>query len=353
MSRVIEKLDKHFEHVLVHTGQNYDYELNQIFFDELGVRTPDLFLECNTASVMGLIGDSLQKVESLILLHNPDAFLIYGDTNSCLTALSAKRQKVPIFHFEAGNRCFDPRVPEEINRKIVDHLSDINFVLSEHARRYLISEGLRPDFIFKTGSHMFEVIDYLSPKINNSSILEQLNLLPDGYFLVSLHREENVDNENKIKSAIDALQAISNKYEKQILFSTHPRTRKRIKEFGIEMPANVVFSKPFGFFDYCRLQQKAFCVISDSGTITEETSILNLNSIMLREMHERPEGSDVSAVCISSLNTEALLSTVDICINTNVTTKVEQYQNLEVSEMIVRTISSYIDIINREVWRKF
>ena len=250
MSRVIEKLDKHFEHVLVHTGQNYDYELNQIFFDELGVRTPDLFLECNTASVMGLIGDSLQKVESLILLHNPDAFLIYGDTNSCLTALSAKRQKVPIFHFEAGNRCFDPRVPEEINRKIVDHLSDINFVLSEHARRYLISEGLRPDFIFKTGSHMFEVIDYLSPKINNSSILEQLNLLPDGYFLVSLHREENVDNENKIKSAIDALQAISNKYEKQILFSTHPRTRKRIKEFGIEMPANVVFSKPFGFFDY-------------------------------------------------------------------------------------------------------
>ena len=353
MSRVIEKLDSYFEHLLVHTGQNYDYELNQIFFEELGVREPDVFLECNVDSVMCLIGDALHKVEKLIISHNPDAFLIYGDTNSCLSALAAKRNKVPIFHFEAGNRCFDPRVPEEINRKIVDHLSDVNFVLSEHARRYLISEGLRPDFIFKTGSHMYEIIESAKYDIEKSTILERLELLPEDYFLVSLHREENVDDKDKIVSILEALQVISGKYEKQIIFSTHPRTGKRIEEFGVKIPANLVFSKPFGFYDYCNLQKNAFCVISDSGTITEETSILNLNSVMLREMHERPEGVDVSAVCLSSLNTTALINSIDICINTNVTKKVEDYQNGEVSEMIIRIISSYIDIINREVWRKF
>ena len=353
MSKVIEKLDSHFTHLLVHTGQNYDFELNQIFFQEIGIRQPDIFLECKTDSVMGLIGDSLQKVDELIQNHKPDAFLIYGDTNSCLTALAAKRKKVPIFHFEAGNRCFDPRVPEEINRKIVDHISDVNFVLSEHARRYLVAEGLRADFIFKTGSHMFEVIENARPKIEKSNILDELSIAPNEYFLVSLHREENVDNNHKLSNSLDALQALSREFNKKTIFSTHPRTRNRIEKLGIQIPSNLIFSKPFGFFDYCKLQQDAFCVISDSGTITEETSILDLNSVMLREMHERPEGMDVSSVCLSSLEPDSLIRAVNVCLNTNIKKKVDDYENGEVSEMIVRVINSYVDVINREIWRKF
>jgi len=291
MSRVISEFDKFTDHVLVHTGQNYDYELNQLFFEDLEIRKPDYFLDAvgdTTAHTIGLI---IEKSDSVIKKEKPDAILLYGDTNSCLSVISAKRRKIPVFHMEAGNRCFDQRVPEELNRKILDHLSDINLVLTEHARRYLILEGIRPETVIKTGSHMPEVLSYYEDKINQSKILDKLNLKRDEYFLVSAHREENVDSPENMRNFFDTLNKLAEQYKLPVIVSTHPRTQKKINEFkNIKKSERIHFLKPFGFCDYINLQMNALCVVSDSGTITEESSILNLPSIMIRNAHERPEG---------------------------------------------------------------
>jgi len=351
MSKIINSLDKNFDNILVHTGQNYDYELNEVFFKDLQVRKPNYFLDCDVSSVMSTVGDILVKIDNLITLEQPDAFLVYGDTNSCLSVIAAKRRRIPIFHFEAGNRCFDVRVPEEINRKIVDHTADVNFVLSEHARRYLEKEGFPPQYIFKTGSHMFEVISQHAQDIDQSKILEELNLKRNNYFLVSLHREENVDDDANLKKSLEALESLSTKKNKVTIISVHPRTRARIESLGIIVSERIILLKPFGFFDYCNLQKNAFCVISDSGTISEETSLLNLNSVMLRETHERPEGMDVGSVVCSSLTKRSLEHAVEVAVNTSPTNSISDYTN-NTSEMITRVISSYIDIINRFTWKK-
>ncbi|MBL8416203.1 MAG: UDP-N-acetyl glucosamine 2-epimerase, partial [Propionivibrio sp.] len=276
MSRVIAEFDEHTDHVLVHTGQNFDYELNQVFFDELGIRKPDYFLGAVGANAAQTIARVIEKADEVMEVEKPDAVLLYGDTNSCLSVISAKRRKIPVFHMEAGNRCFDQRVPEELNRKVLDHLSDINIVLTEHARRYLIAEGIPPDRIIKSGSHMQEVLGYFMPQIEKSGALEKLSLNPGGYFLVSAHREENVDSPENLQDLLDTLQALVKAYDKPVIVSTHPRTRQRLEKLGVEgMDAKIRFLKPFGFFDYIKLQMDAFCILSDSGTITEEASLLN------------------------------------------------------------------------------
>jgi UDP-N-acetylglucosamine 2-epimerase len=303
MSRVIAELDRHTRHVLVHTGQNYDYELNQIFFDDLEIRKPDHFLEAVGDNAAQTIGQVIIKADAVMANENPDAVLLYGDTNSCLAVLSAKRRKIPVFHMEAGNRCFDERVPEELNRKVLDHLSDINLVLSEHARRYLIAEGVRPETIIKTGSHMHEVLDHYMPKIQSSDVLSRLSLSSGRYFLVSMHREENVDVPENLHLLLDSLNALAETYGYPVIVSTHPRTRNRLEAMGqgATPHALVQFVKPFGFLDYNRLQMEAACVVSDSGTITEEASLLNLPAITIRNAHERPEGMDVGTLIMSGL----------------------------------------------------
>ena len=289
MSRTIAIFDKFTNHILVHTGQNYDYELNEIFFKDLEIRKPDYFLDCAKSTAIETIASIIQKSDEVFLKELPDAVLLYGDTNSCLSVISAKKRQIPIFHMEAGNRCFDQRVPEEINRKIVDHLSDINLVLTEHARRYLVKEGISQETIFKTGSHMKEVLNYFLPKINQSEILKKLNLMKKNYFVVSLHREENVDSKENLRHLFDLLNEIYKKYEQKIIISMHPRTKKNFEKFNLKFNNNdILFSKPFGFFDYVKLQMDATCVISDSGTITEESSLLNLPAITIRQMLERP-----------------------------------------------------------------
>ena len=291
MSRVIAELDAHTQHVLVHTGQNYDYELNQLFFEELGIRMPDHFLNAVGENAAQTIGQVIIKADEVMASENPDAVLFYGDTNSCLAVISAKRRKIPVFHMEAGNRCFDQRVPEELNRKVLDHLSDINLVLSEHARRYLIAEGVRPETIMKTGSHMREVLDHYMPKIEASDILGRLGLSTGRYFLVSAHREENVDVPENLRDLLDTLNALAETYNFPVVVSTHPRTRKRLDtlDAGAINPL-IQFAKPFGFFDYNKLQMEACCVVSDSGTITEEASLLNLPAITIRNAHETQKG---------------------------------------------------------------
>lgn len=358
MSRVIAKLDIHTKHVLVHTGQNYDYELNQVFFVDLGIRKPDYFLEAAGENAAQTIAQVIAKSDEVMEKELPDAVMLYGDTNSCLAVLSAKRRKIPVFHMEAGNRCFDQRVPEELNRKVLDHLSDINMVLTEHARRYLLDEGIRPETIFKTGSHMREVLDFYRPKIDESDVVSRLSLKHGEFFLVSAHREENVDSPDALKDLLETLTALVEKYGYPVLVSTHPRTRKRLEEVGIgSLDKRIIFAKPFGFFDYIKLQIEAFCVLSDSGTITEETSLLNLCSIMIRNAHERPEGMDVGTVIMSGLKKDRVINAVDIATsqydkNNSPVLPVGDYENPHVSTQVLRIVISYIDYINRVVWSK-
>ena len=358
MSRVFAELDRHMQHVLVHTGQNYDYELNQIFFEELGIRKPDHFLEAVGENVAQTIARVIEKADAVMEQEKPDAVLLYGDTNSCLAVIAAKRRKIPVFHMEAGNRCFDQRVPEELNRKVLDHLSDINMVLTEHARRYLIAEGIRPETIIKTGSHMREVLDYYLPKIQASDIVARMSLQEKKFFLVSAHREENVDLPEALRDLLDTLNALAKQYSFPILVSTHPRTRKRIEELGMtSLDERIIFAKPFGFFDYIKLQMEAFCVLSDSGTITEEASLLNLCAITIRDAHERPEGMDVGTLIMSGLKKERVLEAVAIVTSQHQKTgravlPIADYENPHVSTQVVRVVASYVDYINRVVWSK-
>jgi len=358
VSRVISELEKFVEHVLVHTGQNYDYELNEIFFENLGLRKPDFFLNAAEKTVGKTIGSIISKSEEIIELEKPDAILLYGDTNSCLAVIPAKRMKIPVFHFEAGNRCFDQRVPEELNRKIVDHLSDINFPLTEHARRYLIEEGIKPETIIKAGSPMKEILQFHSKSIENSSILEQLGLEKNKFFLVSAHREENIDSEENFENLLNSLNAIAEKYKYSVIISTHPRTRIKLEGLkNKQLNPLLLFLKPLGFFDYNKLQKSAFCVISDSGTITEECSIMNFPAIMIRQAHERPEGMDEGTLIMSGLKKNRILESIDIvtyqfAMKDRVSSLVNDYDVDNFSVKVVRAIISYTDYVNRTVWHK-
>lgn len=358
LSRVMAELDKYTDHIIVHTGQNYDYELNEIFFQELGIRKPDYFLDAAGKNAAETIANVIFKSDELMEQTKPDALLLYGDTNSCISVISAKRKKIPIFHMEAGNRCFDQRVPEEINRKIVDHLSDINMPLSEHARRYLINEGINPETIIKTGSPMTEVLQFHKKEIESNNVLEKENLVAGEYFIVSTHREENVDSEKNFSDLLNSLNAIVEKYQKKVIVSTHPRTKKKLETIGfINKNPMIEFMKPFGFLEYIKLQQNAFCVISDSGTITEESSILHFPAITIRQAHERPEGMDEGTLIMSGLNNERILESIDIVTsqykeNRNVIQSIPDYEPDNVSKKVVRIIISYTDYINRTVWHK-
>jgi UDP-N-acetylglucosamine 2-epimerase (non-hydrolysing) len=358
LSRVIHELENHTNHVLVHSGQNYDYELNEIFFQQLGIKKPDYFLNAAGKTVAETIGNIIFKSDEVMAREKPDALLLYGDTNSCLAVIAAKRRKIPVFHMEAGNRCFDQRVPEEINRKIVDHLSDINMPLTEHARRYLLAEGIKPETIIKTGSTMMEVLNYYRPQIEASDVLSRLNLIPRGYFVVSAHREENVDAELNLQDLLDSLNAIAEKYHKRVIVSTHPRTRKKLEQLrSKDLDTRIQFFKPLGFFDYIKLQMQSYCVISDSGTITEESSILNFPAVMIRQAHERPEGMDEGTLIMCGLKRERVLQSIDIVTaqhsNANRQFRlVPDYHAKNVSKKVVRIIVSYIDYVNRTVWYK-
>ena len=358
MSRVMAELEKYVDHVLVHTGQNYDYELNEIFFEDLGVKKPDYFLDAAGKNVAYTIGNVISRSDDIMEIEDPDAILLYGDTNSCLAVIAAKRRKIPVFHFEAGNRCFDQRVPEELNRKVIDHLSDINFPLTEHARRYLLAEGIKPDTIIKPGSPMKEILDFHSTDINDSDILTQLNLEKSKFFIVSVHREENVDSEENFNDLLDSLNAIAKIYELPIIVSTHPRTKIKLESLKrIDIDPLIQFLKPLGFFDYNKMQQNAFCVISDSGTISEESSILNFPAITIRQAHERPEGMDEGTLIMSGLKKERILQSIDIIVSqfsaeTRPTKLVADYDVDNFSLKVVRAVVSYIDYINRTVWKK-
>jgi len=358
LSRVINELDKHLEHILVHTGQNYDYELNQIFFDQLGIRRPNYFLEAIGSSLANTIGNIISKADQVMERERPDAILLLGDTNSCLSAISAKRRKIPIFHMEAGNRCFDLRVPEEINRKIVDHLSDINLPYTEHARRYLLDEGIKPETIIKTGSPMKEVLNFYSDLIDNSNILDILSLRTNGYFVVSFHREENVDDINNFSKIVESLEVIAKNYDKPIIVSTHPRTKKQLEKINIPcLDGRIQFINPLGFPDYIKLQKNALCVISDSGTITEESSILGFPAITIRQAHERPEGMDEGVLIMSGFQADSIIDSIDVVRSqhlerTSIIQMVADYNVDNVSSKVLRIILSYTEYINRIVWRK-
>ena len=358
MSRVIAEFDEYTNHVLVHTGQNFDYELNQVFFDDLGIRKPDYFLGAVGNNAAQTIARVIEKADEVLEKEQPDALLLYGDTNSCLSVISAKRRKIPVFHMEAGNRCFDQRVPEELNRKVLDHLSDINLVLTEHARRYLLAEGIPADRIIKTGSHMQEVLEYYLPKIKTSDVLGRLNLQPQRYFLLSAHREENVDSPENLQDLLNTMQALVKQHEMPVIVSTHPRTRLRLEKLGMDdIDSRIQFLKPFGFFDYVKLQMEAFCVLSDSGTITEEASLLNLPAVTIRNAHERPEGMDEGVLIMSGLKAERVLDAVRILTQQHYD-KVRQfkivpdYEGGLISKKVLRVVLSYVDFVNRVVWSK-
>jgi UDP-N-acetylglucosamine 2-epimerase (non-hydrolysing) len=358
MSRVIAELDEHVNHVLVHSGQNYDYELNQVFFDDLEIRKPDHFLGAAGETAVQTIAEVITKADEVLELEKPDAILLYGDTNTCLAVISAKRRKVPVFHMEAGNRCFDQRVPEELNRKVLDHLSDINMVLTEHARRYLLDEGINPETIIKTGSHMEEVLDFYMPKIQQSDILARAGLEANKYFIISAHREENVDTPENLRDLLETLKALADEYQYPILVSTHPRTKKRLEALGESLTHPLIrFEKPFGLLDYIKLQMSAFCVLSDSGTITEEASLLNLPAITIRNAHERPEGMDEGTLIMSGLKAERVLESVKVITSQHdadnrVIPIVKDYLAGPVSKQVLRIGLSYTDYINRTVWHK-
>ena len=358
LSQVMKELDKFTEHIMVHTGQNYDYELNELFFEQLDIREPDYFLEAVKGTASEAIGDIIAKADNIFDELKPDALLIYGDTNSCLCVIPAKKRKIPVFHMEAGNRCFDQRVPEEVNRKIVDHLSDINLPLSEQARDYLIAEGIKPETVIKTGSPMKEVLNANMDKIESSDILQKEDLIAGEYIIMSIHREENVDSPKNFSDLLESIDTLTKKYNMPIIISTHPRTRKKLEEIGYEDENPLIrFSKPYGFHEYNNLQMNAFCVISDSGTISEEASILNLPAVTIRQAHERPEGMDETVVIMSGLNKDRVIESVEVAIKHNqqsirVIKSVEDYDVDNVSKKILRIILSYTDYVNRTVWYK-
>jgi UDP-N-acetylglucosamine 2-epimerase len=358
LSRVIALLEAHTHHVLVHTGQNYDYELNEIFFNDLEMRKPDYFLDAAAGSVAETIGQILSKIDPILAEEKPEALLVLGDTNSCLSVIPAKRRKIPIFHMEAGNRCFDQRVPEEINRKIVDHTSDINLPYSDIAREYLLREGIPPDRIIKTGSPMYEVLHYYKDKIDTSEILQKLDLKAHDYFVVSAHREENIDSEMRFDKLIKLLNGLTERYGKRIIVSTHPRTRNKIDSADIMLRSEVDLLKPLGFVDYVKLQRHALAVLSDSGTITEESSILNFPALNIREAHERPEGMEEAAVMMTGLEIDRIHQGLAILAEQprgkrRLLTTVSDYTMPNVSEKVLRIIISYTDYVNRNVWHKF
>ncbi|GLH74838.1 UDP-N-acetyl glucosamine 2-epimerase [Geothrix limicola] len=357
LSRVLARLEETTEHILVHTGQNYDYELNQVFFENLGIRKPDHFLDAVGDSLAETIGNIIAKVDKVLDERRPDALLVLGDTNSCLSVIPAKRRKIPIFHMEAGNRCFDQRVPEESNRKVVDHLADINLPYSGHARENLLREGLPTDRIVKTGSPMYEVLHSYREGIQGSGILERLNLAPQDYYLVSCHREENVDSDVNLPKFVDLLNHLAAVHGKRVIVSTHPRTRKRLESGGFTTDPRVELIKPFGYFDYVKLQENALVVLSDSGTITEESSILDFPALNIREAHERPEGMEEGAVIMTGMEIERVEQAIQVLHSAPVHAKrrtrlVKDYDAPQVSETVVRAIHSYVDYVNRFVWRK-
>lgn len=357
LSRVIAAVDEHLDLTLVHTGQNYDYELNEIFFEDLGIPRPDHFLEAAGTNAAETIGNTISKFDTVLAENPTDAVLILGDTNSCLAALTAKRQKVPVFHMEAGNRCFDQRVPEEINRKIVDHISDINLTYSDIAREYLLREGLPPDRIIKTGSPMFEVLNYYGDQIEKSDVLSRLNLTKHNYFAVSSHREENVDNETNFRNLNQALNQIAKDHDCPIIFSTHPRTRNKIEALGLEFDPRIELLKPLSFSDFVCLQKNAKVTLSDSGTISEESSILNFPAVNIREAHERPEAMEEASVMMTGLNPDRIIQAVNILASQprddqRLLRQVADYSMPNVSEKVVRILVSYTDYVHRVVWRK-
>ena len=357
LSRVMAELDRHVQHIVVHSGQNYDYELNGIFFSEMGIRKPDYFLDAVGKNVADTIGNVISKADEVMEKEQPDALLLLGDTNSCLAAISAKRRKIPIFHMEAGNRCFDLRVPEEINRKIVDHISDINMTYTEHARRYLLAEGVRPETVIKTGSPMKEVLIHHRSQIDSSDVLARLELKTGGYFLVSAHREENIDNEVNFGHLLQSLVAIAECYDRPVIVSTHPRTRKRLEQKeAAEFDSRIHFLKPLGFPDYVKLQMNAACVISDSGTITEESSILKFPAVTIRQSHERPEGMDEGTLIMCGLEAHSVINSIKVVMAQQAAgggevCTVADYDVDNVSRKVLRIIFSYTDYVNRTVWK--
>ena len=357
LSRVMARLDQYADHMVVHTGQNYDYELNEVFFSDLGIRSPDLFLNAAGASSAETIGQVIAKADAVLREHKPDAVLILGDTNSCLAAIAAKRAKIPVFHMEAGNRCYDQRVPEEINRKIIDHCADVNLTYSSIARENLLREGLPAELVIKTGSPMAEVIEHYRPKIEQSDVLDRLELEPGGYFVVSSHREENIDSPVNFAALVDILNTMATKYKLPIIVSTHPRTQKKIASEGIVFDPLVRTLKPLGFTDYIKLQTQARAVLSDSGTISEESSILNFPALNIREAHERQEGMEEAAVMMVGLNIDRVMQCLDILQDQprgqeRMLRQVADYSQPNVSDKVLRIIHSYTDYVNTFVWKK-
>jgi UDP-N-acetyl-L-fucosamine synthase len=356
LSRTIAKLDQYTKHTLVHTGQNYDYELNEVFFKDLNIRKPDHFLDSAGESAAQTIGNVIAKVDKVLEQDQPEALLVLGDTNSCLSVLPAKRRKIPVFHMEAGNRCFDQRVPEEINRKIVDHTSDINMPYSDIAREYLLREGLPPDRVIKTGSPMYEVLTHYKDQIQASPVLQELQLEPGGYFVVSCHREENVDSDINLAKLVKVLNGIASSYQKRVIVSTHPRTRKRLEAMGNVLQEQVELHKPFGFHSYVHLQMHALAVLSDSGTITEESSILNFPALNIREAHERPEGMEEAAVIFTGLDQDRVMQALAVLADQprdkRLLRQVSDYSMPNVSDKVLRIILGYTNYVNRVVWHK-
>lgn len=357
LSLVFKKLDKYFNHSIVHTGQNYDYYLNEIFFKDLDIKKPKYFLNCAGETSIKTIANVISKTEKIFKKEKPDGIVVYGDTNSCLSVITAKRLKIPIFHFEAGNRSFDQNVPEELNRKIVDHMSDVNFVLTEHARRYLLSEGIRGDTIFKTGSFLPEIFENFKSSLSKTTILKKLKLKKKEYLIFSFHREENIENLKNLRKISESLNYLAKIKNIKILVSTHPRTRKQLKKLKKFKFNNLInFHNPFSFFEYINLQKNAYCTISDSGTITEESSILNFPAITIRNSHERPEGMDEGVVIMSGLEKEKVLSAVEITVKANDERddnfKITDYQNKHVSDQVSKIIFSYIEFVNKNIWNK-
>jgi UDP-N-acetylglucosamine 2-epimerase (non-hydrolysing) len=357
LSRVIAALDRYMTQIIVHTGQNYDYELNQVFFEDLEIRKPDYFLEAAGRTASETVGLVIARVDALLEKERPDALLVLGDTNSCLAAYPAKRRKVPVFHMEAGNRCFDQRVPEEINRRIIDHISDINMPYSSISREYLLREGLPPDRVIKTGSPMYEVLHYYMPKIERSNVLARLGLEPKSYFLVSFHREENVDSEENLANFVKVLESLVAEYGGRVIVTTHPRTRKRLEERGVQLNLAIELHKPFCLSDYVKLELEARAVLSDSGTITEESSILNFPALNIREAHERPEGMEEAAVMMTGFEMDRIYQGLAILMEQSLGKSrslqlVADYNVPNVSEKVVRIILSYTDYVNRLVWHK-
>lgn len=354
MSRVIAELDRVTEHVLVHTGQNHDYELNRVFFDELEIREPDHHLDAAAATVAESIANVITRADAVFDEVRPDALVLYGDTNSCLSVIAAKRRRIPVFHLEAGNRCFDQRVPEEINRKIVDHLSDVNVALSEHARRNLLAEGLPTEMVFVMGSPMPEVLDHHRSTIDASSVTSHLGLVRGEFILVSAHREENIDSEQQFTGLIDVLDAIAQRWDLPVLVSTHPRTRRRLDDTGLRCDPRVRFVAPLGFIDYVRLQLDAMCVVSDSGTIAEESSVLGFPAVTIRQAHERPEGVDAGAFVLSDLIPQRVIDAIEVATDQHRRSPrrrpIADYEVTDFSGRVARLIVGYVDVVNRTVW---